>query len=139
MTSDDADAELARAKVRGFLVIGEPFDPESRDQASLLTAWGAFCEQAGRNVVFVLKTGLGLWRAAIAFRGGADAEMAYVRHELREAFHRHLDGSARSSDEAWYASSQDRRRAEALAFELAAIDAELRDEVMEDVFLVHDL
>lgn len=139
MTSDDVERALSVAKVRGFVVIDEPFDPDNAEHKRVLDEWSSYCETVGRNPVLVIQTGFGLWRAAIAFREGAGAEMAYVLHELREAFARHLGDSARSSDEAWFASTQHRRHAEALAFDLAAIDAEPRDPKFEDVFVVNDL
>lgn len=139
MHPTELDAALAVAKIKGYLVIDEPFDPESSGHAKLLDKWSSHCEAAQRNPVLVVLGSFGLWRAAIAFRAGADAEMVYVLHELKEAFRRHLGDSNRSSDEAWFASSQDRRRAEALAFELAAIDAQRRDEAFEEVFALHEL
>lgn len=139
MTPTEIESALATAKVRGFLVIAEPFDAESSDQKRLLDAWNDHCEVVGRHRVLVIQTGFGLWRAAIAFRDGASAEMGYVRRDLEEAFARHLGDSARSNDEAWFATSQHRLRAEALAFELAGIDAQPRDAAFEEVFAVHEL
>lgn len=133
------ETALALAKAKGYLVIAEPFDSESSDQVQLLNAWNSHCESLGRHRVLVLCTGWGLWRAAIAFHEGPDAEMAYVRHEFEEAFCRHLDSGPRKDDEAWFASTQHRRRAEALAFELAAIDMDPRDPRFEDVFVVSAL
>jgi hypothetical protein len=139
MNATEIETALTLARAKGYLVIAEPFDPESSDQVQLLNSWNSHCESLGRHRVLVLCTGWGLWRAAIAFHEGPDAEMAYVRHEFEEAFCRHLDSGPRKEDEAWFASTQSRRRAEALAFELAAIDTEPRDSKFEDVFVVHAL
>lgn len=139
MTSDDAEGVLANAKLRGYLVIDEPFEASSPVHTWLLDEWNTYCETIARNPVMVLRTPFGLWRAAIAFRHGANAELGYIRNELKEAFGRHLGDSARSDDEAWFASTQERRRAEALAYELALIDAAPRDEAFERVFQVHEL
>lgn len=137
-----------------FTVVGStPFAIASSRRASLMglrrssspnitpsaSPQSGHCESLGRHRVLVLYTGWGLWRAAIAFHEGPDAEMAYVRHEFEEAFCRHLDSGPRKEDEAWFASTQNRRRAEALAFELAAIDTEPRDSKFEAVFVVHAL
>jgi hypothetical protein len=137
MTPDDIDAALSTAKVRGYLVIAEPFNAESPEHTKLLDEWNGVCEERGRHRVLVLCTGWGLWRTAVAFHAGADAEMEYVRHEFEEAFYRHLDSGPRKEDDAWYGSTQHRRRAEALAFDLAVVDAEPRDPQFEDVFVVN--
>jgi hypothetical protein len=139
MTQTEVEHALRSATARGFLVVGEPFDADSAEHARLLGEWNSHCEESGRHRVIVLCTAWGLWRTAIAFHAGPDGELAYLRHELEEAFHRHLGSGPRKDDEAWFASTQDRRRAEALAFELAAIDMEPRDPKFEDVFVVNAL
>lgn len=140
MSPTELEQVLAAAEERGYLVITEPFDSKSTEHAKLLEAWNRVCEDRGRHRVLVLNTGWGLWRTAVAFDAGADGEMQYVLHELEEAFRRHLDsGPRKEEDSAWYASTQHRRRAEALAFELAAIDAEPRDPAFETVFAVNAL
>lgn len=139
MNATEIETALALARAKGFLVVGEPFDSESPEHVTLLDAWNRACEERGRHRVLVLCTGWGLWRAAIAFHEGPDGELAYVRREFEEAFHRHLGSGPRKDEEAWFGSTANRRHAEALAFELAAIDAEVRDPTFEDVFVVHEL
>lgn len=139
MSPTEIEHVLAVAEGRGYLVIAEPFDSNSTEHVKLLEAWNTVCEDRGRHRVLVLNTGWGLWRTAIAFDAGADGEMQYLLHELEEAFRRHLDSAPRKEGDAWFASTQHLRRAEALAFELAAIDGEPRDAAFETVFVVNSL
>lgn len=139
MTPTEIEHALATAKARGYLVIAEPFNPETPEHQQLVNEWNDHCEVLGRQRVLVIQTGWGLWRTMIGYREGSDGEMQYVRHAFEEAFVRHLGSDPRKEDEAWFASTQDRRRAEALAFELGLIDAEPRDPKFEDVFVVSAL
>lgn len=133
---------LALAQVRGYLVLEDvPTEPPSSPELRwLLEQWNMHCEAASLHRVLVCPNVHGKWCVMLAFRDGPGSELAYVKDALAEAFSRHLDrGPSRKDSDAWAARTRKRDLAEAVASELAAIDARQRDPALETVFEIHAL
>lgn len=133
---------LALAQVRGYLVLEDvPTDPTSSSETQwLLEQWNMQCEALSLHRVVVCPNVRGRWCVMIAFRAGPGSELAYVKHALAEAFSRRLGrGPSRKDSDTWAARTGKRDLAEAVASELAAIDAQQRDPAFETVVEIHAL
>lgn len=142
MKQTRAARALALAQIRGYLVIEDvPTEPPSSPEAQwLLEQWNAHCEMLSLHRVVVCPNVHGKWCVMLAFRDGPASELAYVKHALAEAFSRRLGREpSRKDPDAWVARTRKRELAEAVATELAAIDARQRDPAFETVFEIHEL
>jgi hypothetical protein len=139
MTPTEVEQALVTAETRGYLLMEEQVtDPATPEVGRALDEWNRRCEGLARHRILVLWTGWGLWRVLIAFDAGVENELQYVLSEFALAFVRRLGAMpAEDEPEAWYGSTSSRATAEALAAELAIIDAQARDPVYETVFEVH--
>lgn len=142
MKQTRAAKALALAQVRGYLVLEDaPTDPASSPEAQwLLEQWNVHCEAASLHRVVVCPNVHGKWCVMIALQGGPGSELAYVKHALADAFSRRPGRQpSRKDPDAWVARTKRRDLAEAVASELAAVDAQQRDPAFETVFEIHEL
>lgn len=139
MDTATANRALVDGHTRGFFTIEEtPTDPPAPEVKHLLEGFNDYCASIKRHRVMVCLSASGLWRTMIAFEGGAENELTYVRDAIARAFVDYLGGEPRRDDpEAWYGSTGDRWLAEALAAALVAIDSQPRDPAFDVVHTVH--